>query len=126
MVKTVLLENQELMVTLDSQEFQDDKVKRVVEQLSRIVPVAHHPVPPKASKVPPVHHAIVANLVDLALQVLLVNLVDAFLVTVENLEMMVHQVMMDSMANLVNQVSPGELEIMLALKDLPVQISSLT
>ena len=125
MVKMVILESLEMMVPLGTQDLKDHVVIKVVMQLSEIVVVVHHPVLQKASKVDLVNQAILANLAILALKVLLVNLVDAFLVIVENLEMMVSQVMMESMANLVNQVSLEDLEMLLALKSQSVQISSL-
>ena len=126
MVKMVLLESQEMMVSLEIQDLKDQLVIKVVMQLSRIAAVAHHPVPAKVSQDHLAHLVILAYLVDLAVQVLLVDLVDAFLVTVENLEKMVNQVMMESMVNLVNQVSQDYLEIMLALITLDEQISLLT
>ena len=125
MVKMALLESLEMMEPLETQDLQDHVVTKVAMQLSGIVVIAHHPVPQKASKVDAVNQAILANLAILAVKVLLVNLVDAFLVIVENLEMMVSQVMMEPMANLVNQVSLEDPEMLLALKSQPVQISSL-
>ena len=126
MVKMVLLEYLEMMVPLESQDLKDHLVIKVVMQLSGVVVDAHHPVPSKASQVAPVNQAILAHPVGLAVQVLVVNLVDAFLVIVEHLEGMVNQVMMESMVNLVNQVNLEALEITWIFKTLAVQISLLT
>ena len=125
-VKMVLLEYLEMMVPLETQDLKDHLVIKVVMQLSGIVVDAHHPVPSKAPQVAAVNQAILAHPVGLAVQVLVVNLVDAFLVIVEHLERMVNQVMMESMVNLVNQVNLEALEITWIFKTLVVQISLLT
>ena len=83
-------------------------------------------MPLKESEVIEVNEEILVQLAHLAQQVLLVILVDAFLVIKESLEKMVNQVLMESMVNLVNQVILVVLEMLLALRILLVQISSLT
>lgn len=70
-----------------------------------------------------VHQEILAYLAGLANRVLLVALVDVFLVIVDSLEQMVNQEKMELMAD---QVHRGLLEILLALRILPVQFLLLT
>ena len=126
MVQMVLLENLEMMVPLETQDLKDQLVIKAMMQISKIAVDVHHPVPPKAFKVVQVNKEILVYLADLADQVPLVNLVDAFLVIKESLVKMVNQVMMESMVSLVNQVTLVDLEMLLGLRSLLVQISSLT
>ena len=126
MVLMVLLESPEKMVPLVTQDVRDHLVIKAVMQLSEIAVDAHQAVLPKASKVVPVNQESLVYLATLAQKVPVVNLVGVFLVTVESLEKMVNQAMMELMVNLVNQVSLEDLEMLLALRSQHVQISSLT
>ena len=126
MVLMVLLESPEKMVPLVTQDVRDHLVIKAVMQLSEIAVDAHQAVLPKASKVVPVNQESLVYLATLAQKVPVGNLVGVFLVTVESLEKMVNQAMMELMVNLVNQVSLEDLEMLLALRSLHVQISSLT
>ena len=114
MVKTVLLESLEMMVPLETQDPKDHLVIKAGMQLSEIVVVALHSVLSKASKVVLVNQVMPAHPVGLVAQVLLVNLVGAFLVNLESLEKTVSQVMTESMEDLVSQESLEKLEILLA------------
>ena len=126
MVQMVLLESLEMMVLLETQDLKDHLVIKAVMPLSEIAVDAHQAVPLKVTKVVPVNKEILVCLAGLANQVLLVKTVGVFLVIVESLEKMVNQVMMEPMVNLVNQVNLEDLEMLLALRSLPVQTSSLT
>ena len=126
MVLMVLLESPEKMVPLVTQDVRDHLVIKAVMQLSEIAVDAHQAVLPKASKVVPVNRESLVYLATLAQKVPVENLVGVFLVTVESLEKMVNQAMMELMVNLVNQVSLEDLGMLLALRSLHVQISSLT
>ena len=126
MVLMVLLESPEKMVPLVTQDVRDHLVIKAVMQLSEIAVDAHQAVLPKASKVVPVNQESLVYLATLAQKVPVGNPVGVFLVTVESLEKMVNQAMMELMVNLVNQVSLEDLEMLLALRSLHVQISSLT
>ena len=126
MVLMVLLESPEKMVPLVTQDVRDHLVIKAVMQLSEIAVDAHQAVLPKASKVVPVNQESLVYLATLAQKVPVGNLVGVFLVTVESLEKMVNQAMMELMVNLVNQVSLEDLEMLLALRSQHVQISSLT
>ena len=126
MVLMVLLESLEKMVPLETQDVRDHLVIKAVMQLSEIAVDAHQAVPPKVSKVVLVNQESLVYLATLAQKVPVVNLVGVFLVAVESLEKMVNQAMMELMVNLVNQVSLEDLGMLLALRSLHVQISSLT
>ena len=126
MVQMVLLESLEMMVPLETQDAQDHLVKKAVMRLSKTAVDAHQLVPLKAPKAVPVNQEILVNLASVAHQVLKVNPVGVFLVIAESLEKMVNQVMMEPMVNLVNQVNLEDLEMMLALRRMAVQPSSLT
>ena len=115
----------EIMALLETKDLKDHLVLKVVLQLLKAALNAHHTVTPKATKVVPVHQETVASPVAQGGQAPLVNLVDAFLVNQEHLDEMVDQVMMEPMADLVNQVSLEDLEMLLASGRVPVQISSL-
>ena len=114
MVKTVLLESQEMTVPLETQDLKDHLVIKAGMQLSKTVVVAHHSMPPKAFRAVLVNQASVADPAGPVSEVLLVNLVGAFLVNLESLEKMVNQVMMESMEDLVSQESLEKLEMLLA------------
>ena len=124
MVHMVLLEIPEMLVPLETQDLKDHLVIKVVMQRLKVALHAHHTVTPKATEVVPVYQEILASPVVQAGQVLLVNLVDVYPVNPEHLEVMVDQVMMESTADLVDQVSLEDLETLLALRRVPVQISS--
>ena len=119
MVHMVFLESQEMMVPLEVQGLKDHLVIKVVMQLLKIALNAHHTVTSKVTKVLPADQEILVSRVD---QAHLVGLVNAYPVHLEHLEVMVDQVLMESMADLVGLVS---LEMLLALGRVPVQISSL-
>ena len=126
MVQMVLLASLGMMVPLDTQDLKDHPVIKAVMQLTEIAVDAHQLVPLKVFKVLLVKQEMMVCLAGLANQVPLVNLVDAFLVIKESLVKMVNQVMMESMVSLVNQVTLVDLEMLLGLRSLLVQISSLT
>ena len=121
----VLLESLEMMVPLEIQDDRDHQVIMVVMPLSKIALDAHQPVPPKAIKALLVKKETLVTVAIVVDQVLLVSLVDVFLVNLESLEKMVNQVTMESMVNLVKKVRMENLEMMLALRSLPVQVTSL-
>jgi len=125
MVQMALLESPEMMEPLDIQDLKDHLVKKAVLQISEIVLDVHHLVLPKAIKAVLVNQENPADPVGQVDKVLLANLVDAFMVFLENQEKMVNQVMMEPMVNLVNRVSLEDVEMPLAFENLPVQISSL-
>ena len=123
MVKMVLQGTLEMMVPLESLDLRDHLVIKAVMRLSKTAVDAHHILPLKVTKVLPVNQGIVVYLVILVHQVLVVSLVNASLVILESLDEMVPQVMMEPMANLVNQAILEDLEILLLLlRNLPVQI----
>ena len=126
MVHMVLLGTLEVMVLLDSLDLKDHLVIKAMLQILEIVVDAHPILHLKVTKVLLVNQVILVYLAGLAVQVLLVNLVDVLLVTVESLEQMVNRVMMEPMVDLVNQVSPEDLEIQLMSRILPVQTMLLT
>ena len=95
MVQMVLQEVLGMMVPLVTQVLKDRLVIKVVMQLLKIALNAHHTVTSKATEVVPVHQGILASLAGQANQVLVVNLVDAFLDRPDLLEEMVSQVMME-------------------------------
>ena len=123
MVKMVLQGTLEMMVPLESLDLRDHLVIKAVMRLSKTAVDAHHILPLKVTKVLPVNQGIVVYLVILVHQVLVVSLVNASVVILESLDEMVPQVMMEPMANLVNQANLEDLEILLLLlRNLPVQI----
>ena len=120
----VLLENPEMMALMATQDLEDHLAITAVMQLSEIVRNAHHTLPPKDFKVLLVNQEMMVYPAGLENQVLLVNLVDAFLEHLEHLEEMVNQVMMEQMAYPVDQASLEAQEMLLVSKRVPVQISS--
>ena len=126
MVKMVHLDTLEMMVPLESLDLKGHLVIKAMMPLSEIAVDAHPTVLLKVTKVLLVNQEILVNLAILAHKVPVVNLVNAFLVIVENLEQMVNQVRMELMVYLVNQVNLENLEILLMLNILPVQIPLLT
>ena len=127
MVKMVLQDTLEMMVPLESLDLRDHLVIKAVMRLTETAVDAHHILLLKVTKVLPVNQGIMVYLVILVHQVLVVSLVNASLVIVESLDEMVPQVMMEPMANLVNQANLEDLEILfILLRNLPVQIRLLT
>ena len=122
----VFLGTPEMMVFLDSLDFKDHPVKKAMLQMSEIAVDAHRILHLKVIKVLLVNQEILVYLEGLAVQVLLVNLAGVFLVTVESLEQMVNQVVMEPMVDLVNQVSLEDLEMQLMSTILPGQTTLLT
>ena len=125
LVHMALLDIQEGMVPLENQDLKDHLVTKAVMQLIRIVINVHQLVPLRVTKAVLVNQVMMDYLASLANQVLPVNLVDASLVHLENLEEMASQVMMEWMVGLVNLATLESLEKMLALRRVTVQISLL-
>ncbi len=125
-VHMALLDILEGMVPLESQDLKDHLATKAEMQLIKIAINVHPLVPLRVTKVVLVNQEMLGYLANLANQVLLVNLVDAFLVNLDHLEEMVNQVMMEWMAGQVNLAILEALEKTLALRRVTVQISSLT
>ena len=125
LVHMALLDILEGMVPLENQDLKDHLVTKAVMQLIKIVINVHQLVPLRVTKAVLVNQVMMDYLANLVNQVLPVNLVDASLVHLENLEEMVSQVMMEWMVGLVNLATLESLEKMLALRRVTVQISLL-
>ena len=126
MVHQALQDVLEMMVPLENLDQKDHLVIKAMVQLSKIVADAHHILHLKVIRVLSVNQEILVYLADLVNQVLLVNLVSAFLVTVERVEKLVNQAVMELMVDLVNQVSLEDLEMQLMSRILPTETILLT
>ena len=125
MVKMELLEpleSLEMMELLETLETKEKLVTGAVMLLQEIVLHVHHPVPLRDSKAVLVFQETQADQEGLVPKDDLVKLVNVSLEIVESPVNLANRVNLDKMVNLVNQVNPADLEMMLASEELNVLV----